>query len=124
MRADKWAGLVTNASPYAIPPGAAVEQVNLTTHVPGQLTSRNGMRPVAFSSPASAGEVLDLYPYVTSAGTVLVALNASGEVVALQAPAYGTELSLPLDPTLSPASGEVVSSYTGKFYDFKGEPPS
>jgi hypothetical protein len=124
MRADKWAGLVTNASPYAIPPGAAVEQLNLATNIPGQLTSRNGMRPVAFSSPAEVPEVLDLYPYATSSGVILVALKANGEVIALQSPAYGTALSSPLDPELSPSSGQVVSSYTGKFYDYNGEPPS
>lgn len=124
MRADKWSGLFTNASPYAIPPGAAVEQVNLTTNIPGQLTSRNGMRPVAFSAPAQVPEVRDLYPYVTSSGTVLLALKANGDVVALEAPAYGAELSSPLNPTLTPTTGQVASSYTGKFYDFNQEPPA
>lgn len=49
---EKWAGLVTNASPYAIPSGAAVTQVNLQVIVPGQLTVRPGLRAVSWSSLA------------------------------------------------------------------------
>lgn len=47
---DKWTGLVTNASPYAIPSGAAVTQVNVQALVPGQLTVRPGMVATAWSS--------------------------------------------------------------------------
>lgn len=47
---DKWAGLVTNASPYAIPPGAAVTQVNVQIIAPGQLTPRPGLAAVSFAS--------------------------------------------------------------------------
>ena len=43
MKNKSWQGLVTNASPYAIPPGSAVEQVNAQTNVPGQINSRKGM---------------------------------------------------------------------------------
>lgn len=43
IRLNKWPGLITTASPYLIPPGAAVEQVNLTSLIPGQLTCRGGM---------------------------------------------------------------------------------
>lgn len=118
-----WAGLVTNASPYAIPEGAATEQTNITTLVPGQLTSRGGMRPVSFTGD-SAGEIRDCYPYVTSTSVKLLALNASGQVVTLAAPAYGAELSSPLAPALSPASGQVQSNYIGTFRDYAGEPPA
>jgi hypothetical protein len=45
---EKWAGLVTNASPYAIPPGAAVTQVNLQALNPGQLSVRPGLNAVSF----------------------------------------------------------------------------
>jgi hypothetical protein len=81
------------------------------------------MRPVSFTA-ASAPESRDCYPYVTSTSAKLLVLNASGQVVALDAPAYGTALSSPLDPSLSPTSGQVQSSYVGKFYDFAGEPPT
>jgi hypothetical protein len=47
---DKWVGLVTNASPYTLPPGAAVTQVNLQVLSPGQLTGRPGLNAVSFTS--------------------------------------------------------------------------
>ena len=47
---DKWSGLVTNASPYGIPPGAAVTQVNLQAIVPGELRVRPGHNAVSFAS--------------------------------------------------------------------------
>lgn len=47
---DKWAGLVTNASPYSLPPGAAVTQVNLQVLSPGQLAARPGMSGASFAS--------------------------------------------------------------------------
>jgi hypothetical protein len=47
---EEWAGLATNASPYAIPPGAAVTQVNLQAIVPGQISVRPGHNAVTFSS--------------------------------------------------------------------------
>lgn len=42
MRINQFPGLIQAASPYAIPPGAAVEQVNIMSLVPGQLTVRGG----------------------------------------------------------------------------------
>lgn len=47
---DQWKGLVTNASPYSIPPGAAVTQVNLQCIVPGQLNVRLGHTTLTFST--------------------------------------------------------------------------
>lgn len=47
---DKWSGLVTNASPYTIPPGAAVTQVNLQCLNPGQLSVRPGLNAMTFTS--------------------------------------------------------------------------
>jgi len=40
---DKWQGLVTNASPYAVPPGAAVTQVNFQCLSPGAISVRMGV---------------------------------------------------------------------------------
>lgn len=122
MAEGLWAGLVTNASPYAIPAGAAVEQTNLNTVTPGQLTSRGGMRAVLCTP--SATESRDCYPYVFGNSVRLLVLNASGAVVALSAPAYGPATGSPLNPTLAPSSGQVQSSYTGSFYDHAGEPPT
>lgn len=46
---EKWAGLVTNASPYSLPPGAGVTQVNLQAINPGQLLVRPGLNAVTYS---------------------------------------------------------------------------
>jgi hypothetical protein len=50
---QKWPGLITNASPYALPPGAAVTQVNVQARTPGALIVRDGMTGVAFASVAA-----------------------------------------------------------------------
>lgn len=49
----QWGGLATNASPYGLPPGATVEQINLQCLSPGRLTPRAGMTSTAIegSSP-------------------------------------------------------------------------
>jgi hypothetical protein len=120
MAEGLWAGLVTNASPYAIPAGAAVEQTNLVTTVPGQLTTRGGMQRVVTTPAASA--VLDCYPRVTSTVVQMLTLNAAGEVVLLSN-IVPLAAGSPLSPTLSPSSGQVQSNYLGDFYDHAGEPP-
>lgn len=113
MRADSWPGLVTNASPFAIPPGAAVEQTNLTANIPGQIAARSGMRKV--SSTASVSTILDCYPYVVDGRTVLVAMNANGELVSLGSPAYGDDTPPATDPALASASGSTQTSYTYQY---------
>lgn len=47
---DGWKGLVTNASPYAIPPGAAVVQINFQCIRPGELMTRSGQTSVTFAT--------------------------------------------------------------------------
>lgn len=44
---EKFAGLITNASPYALPGGACVEQINIQCLAPGKLQGRGGMAQVA-----------------------------------------------------------------------------
>jgi hypothetical protein len=113
MKADQWAGLVTKASPYILPAGAAVEQVNLALTIPGQLTSRDGMRRVVCTQ--SASDVLDCFPYDHNGTTVLLALTASGELVALPSPAYGPETPLPSEPPLTLTSSQTGATYTQRF---------
>lgn len=49
IQVQDWPGLMTNSGPMGgAAPGAAVEQVNLTVNVPGQLTVRPGFRKVRF----------------------------------------------------------------------------
>jgi len=45
---EQWAGLATNASPYAIKPGTTVTQVNLQVLSPGELTVRPGSTALTF----------------------------------------------------------------------------
>jgi len=113
MKADQWAGLVTKASPYILPPGAAVEQVNLALTIPGQLTTRDGMRKVVCT--ASASDVLDCFPYAYGGSTVLLALTASGELVALPSPAYGPETAAPSEPPLTLTTSQTGTTYTQRF---------
>lgn len=78
---EKWAGLVTNASPYAIPPGAAVTQVNLQAIAPGQLAVRPGLQAVTFDSyTATTGPIRSAFRYP---GTVDSVLHQTGSGVIL-----------------------------------------
>jgi len=80
----KWAGLFTNASPYVIPPGAAVTQVNLQALVPGQVTVRPGLVAMSFATHAAGTQpIVEMinYPatgvvYQNAAGHIYVGLGA------------------------------------------------
>jgi hypothetical protein len=85
---EKWPGLITNASPYALPPGAAVTQVNAQVLKPGELAVRHGLAAVtwasldsstspvrrAFRAPCGGQERL---VYQDAAGAVRVAVGPS-----------------------------------------------
>ena len=47
---QKWSGLVTNASPYALPGGACAVQDNLQCLKPGQIQCRNGISTASTTS--------------------------------------------------------------------------
>jgi len=113
LKAEQWEGLVTKASPYILPAGAAVEQVNLALTIPGQLTTRDGMRRVVCTS--SASDVLDCFPYDHNGTTVLLALTASGQLLALPSPAYGPETTAPSEPPLTLTSSQTGTTYTQRF---------
>ena len=65
IRINKWQGLVTAASPYILPPGGAVEQVNAQSRVPGQLGVRGGMEILKNNMPS---DVTELWGYSPGAG--------------------------------------------------------
>ena len=113
MRTDSWKGLVTKASPFAVPPGAAVEQVNLGTRTPGQLTARDGMRAVA-SLPAVSG-VVDCCSYEFGGKVFLLSLTDAGELIASESPAYGPATASPAEPQLAVSSGQTATSYTQRY---------
>lgn len=113
MKADQWSGLVTKASPYILPPGAAVEQVNLSPAIPGQLTSRDGMRRVACVEDSA--DVLDCFPVDIGGESVLLALRSDGSLVALRSPAYGSRTAAPSEPPLALIEGQTGATYTNRF---------
>ena len=83
---EKWAGLVTNASPYSLPPGAAVTQVNLQAISPGQLTVRKGAAAVTFAShTGSADAIVRAFCYPRDVDSV-VYQNAAGEIRVARGP--------------------------------------
>jgi hypothetical protein len=78
---DKWAGLVTNASPYAIPPGAAVTQVNLQVISPGKVSVRPGYTAVSFTShTGSTQPIRAMFRYPRS-GESIVYQNSAGQII-------------------------------------------
>jgi len=83
---EKWAGLATNASPYSIPPGAAVTQVNLQCLVPGQLSVRPGMTAITFTSHTGAtSRIVSAIKYPGSPDAI-VYQNASGAILVGRGP--------------------------------------
>ena len=78
---DKWSGLVTNASPYSIPPGSTVQQVNLQCLVPGQLTVRPGMQSISFASPDTTSSAVRVaFRYQQATGEHLVYQDSGGRI--------------------------------------------
>lgn len=109
----KWAGLITNASPYALPVGGCQIQVNMTTAIPGQMTCREGMQKVSFVGGNPT--ILDAYPYEADK-TQLIVLRADGALMVLDSPAYG-DVFTPYEPDLSVDNGQVKTSYTMRYQD-------
>ena len=85
---EKWAGLVTNASPYAVPPGAAVTQVNVQVINPGQLVIRNGHTTVSWSTSTGATTAAIRKAFRCPRGSVerVIYQNVSGQVLLSQGP--------------------------------------
>jgi hypothetical protein len=84
---DKWPGLVTNASPYAIPPGAAVTQVNLQSLAPGQLVTRPGEVTVTWSAhTGGTSPVRSAMRYQHGATETVVYQDLSGAVYVAKGP--------------------------------------
>lgn len=77
---DKWAGLATNASPYSLPPGAAVTQVNLQVINPGRMGVRPGWQAVSFASHTGSTEAIRSAMRYPGAVEAVVYQNASGSI--------------------------------------------
>lgn len=113
MKADQWAGLVTKASPYIIPVGAAVEQVNLSPAIPGQLTTRDGMRRIIGLTDFT--NIIDCYAFDFGGRSVIVALRTNGDLVAIESPAYAAEPAMPVEPIFGIQSDQIGATYTNRF---------
>lgn len=84
---DKWAGLVTNASPYAIPPGAAVTQVNVQVLSPGQVQVRPGVVNLAWGTHSgSTSPIVSAFRFQNSTTENVVYQNASGHIYVARDP--------------------------------------
>lgn len=104
IQIEKWAGLVTNASPYAIPPGATVEQVNVQCLVPGQLTVRPGMQPVTMPQAVPAGvTVIKAFRYQHGIDEHLVYQTSDGAI-------YSTQIAAQVTPAGAPPSPPTIVS--------------
>jgi hypothetical protein len=66
---EKWSGIITNASPYALPGGACTVQTNLQCVRPGELRGRGG---VATAATAGAAQVLSAVRMVSGAAERVV----------------------------------------------------
>ena len=78
---DKWPGLVTNASPYAIPPGASPEQINLICINPGQLVVRDGLGSKTYpSNDTSSGTIIKMFRYQDQSLENLLYQDADGNI--------------------------------------------
>lgn len=109
IRLDKWPGLVTNASPYAVPPGATVEQVNVQCVSPGQLTVRPGMQAVTLSANSgNTSPVARAFRYQSGSSEHIVYQSRSGQIFSSQfigtAPGSAT---VPGAPTVSSVTGST-----------------
>ena len=89
IRLNKWPGVVTSASPYILPPGGTVEQINVQSLTPGQLTVRGGMRPVTTNSPKAPGAaVIEMWGYSTGSNQteIIFGFTEGGEIIQMIAP--------------------------------------
>lgn len=89
-------------------------QTNLTCNIPGQLQSRGGMRRVSTVAQQPT-PLLDCYPCSYGGSTYLVALTATGTLVAMQSPAIAPAPDLPSRPSVSLSAGVCQTNYA---YDY------
>lgn len=98
---SQWAGLATNASPYGLPPGATVEQVNLQCLSPGKLTVRRGI----VSDPMNGGSpIVQIFLHYNRNVATVIYQRADG-TVAFRGGVDSTAPSPPLSVALQSSPG-------------------
>ena len=79
----KWSGLVTNASPYSIPVGSAVTQVNMQILSPGRVSVRPGNVTVSFATvTATTSKIISAFRYPAAVDAVVYQDDAGKVLVA------------------------------------------
>lgn len=74
---SNWPGLATNASPYAIPPGATTQQRNLQSLVPGKVTPRKGLTPM---SPSATDKIIKMFLFQDGLVSRLIYQDSQGRI--------------------------------------------
>lgn len=78
---DTWKGLITNGSPYAVPVGAAVTQVNFQCRRPGELAARGGQQAVTFTAHTGASlPIIQMFRCPIGSQESVVYQNSTGDV--------------------------------------------
>ena len=80
---SEWTGLVTNASPYVLPPGAAIIQTNLQIINPGQLVVRNGLTDFPYDAStidASEDTIVKMFRYQDKVGETIIYQDSTGRI--------------------------------------------
>ena len=91
IRIAKWPGWVSSASPYILPAGGSVEQINAQSLVPGQLSVRGGMAPVTPGTAArttTGRAVLEMWGYSTGSNSteLIFAFTDDGQITQIANP--------------------------------------
>lgn len=78
---DTWKGLVTNASPYSLPPGGAVSQINFQCRRPGELSARNGQTGVTFTTGNGGnGAIVEMFRCPVGTSEAVMYQTSGGQV--------------------------------------------
>ena len=83
----QWTGLLTNADPHDLTPGAATVQDNCYGRRLGTLMPRQGIRPVATEGGTSYMEpICSMFTIQTPGGTMIFAQTTQGKVLLKKRP--------------------------------------
>ena len=81
VRINMWSGVVSSASPYILPAGGAVQQINCMSLIPGQLTVRSGMKAASGFTIVGPTTGDEIWGYTTgSYGTPYVFISTDPAV--------------------------------------------
>ena len=81
---EEWKGLVSNADPHDIPPGAMQSQENCYSRYPGQMNVRLGMKLESDLSDSGTEEIITTFTYEHPQGDFLVTVDTAGDIKALR----------------------------------------